>query len=184
LLHPAQAAGDFAGRAPDGLGHPRYAVGRDAETRTRGADRGDHRALGVTDRGRDGGQAVLEFVHRGRVTALPDLSEQPAEFGQGGHGPPGEALERQHQVLKDLRRWLVGQQDLAVGGGVQRDALPSPVMRRQRGRARHLVQVERVPARQDGQVDGLAHLLGQGPADRPAFLGEIQPAPGGPGQPQ
>ncbi len=66
---------------------------------------------------------------------------------------------------------------------MQRDALPGPVVRRQRGRACDLVQVERVPSGQDGQVDRLAHLLGQRPAHRPALLHQVEPAADRPGQP-
>ena len=55
-------------------------------------------------------------------------------------------------------------------------------MRRQRRRARRLVQIEGVAAGQDGQVDGLAYLLGQRPADRPALLHHVQSPADRPGQ--
>ncbi len=68
----------------------------------------------------------------------------------------------------------VSQQDLAAGGGVERGELPDPVVRRDRRRAAHLVEVDGVVGAHDGEVDGLADLLGQAPADRAALLGEVE----------
>ena len=91
--------------------------------------------------------------------------------------------QRRHQARRELVLGQVGQQDLAVRGRVQRDAPPGPVVWRQRGRPRRLVQVERIASGQDGQVDGLARLLGQRPADRAALLDHVEPRAGRPGQP-
>src|SRR5207245_4025729 len=87
---PAEATGDLGGGVADRGGQGGDAGGRDAEARARGADRGDHRALRVPDRGRDGGQAGLELVHRGGEAAPAHLGQQGRELGHGGDGASGE----------------------------------------------------------------------------------------------
>src|SRR6185437_11911542 len=72
----------------------------------------------------------------------------------------------------------------AVGGRMQVQALPDPVARLQRGRAGHLVEVQREAVRQHRDVDRLADLLGQPLADRTALLHQVEPGRRRPGQPQ
>ncbi len=78
---PAEAPEDLRGRAPDRACEGRDAVSRDAEARTGGADRGDHAPFSVADRRRDGRQALLEFLDRGRVAMLSHLGQGPGQRG-------------------------------------------------------------------------------------------------------
>ena len=58
---------------------------------------------------------------------------------------------------------------------MQGGELADPVVRGDRRRAAHLVEVHRVVGPQHGDVDGLADLLGQPPAHRAALLDEVHP---------
>src|SRR4029078_8592229 len=102
-------------------------------------------ALAVPDRGGDGGEPGLEFVHRGGEAGRSQLSQQGRELGRGGDGAFGEPGYRRGQAGRELGLGQVGQQDLAVRGRVQRNAPPGPVVRGERRPNGRLVPVEGVP---------------------------------------
>ena len=78
----------------------------------------------------------------------------------------------------------LAEQHLAVAGGVQRDVLADPVVRLQGRGAGDLVEVERRGLGADGDVDRLAGVGGELPADRPGLGHQVQAGGGGAGQAQ
>lgn len=75
-----------------------------------------------------------------------------------------------------------GQQDLAVRGRVQRDALADPVVALDRGVARYLVEVEGCAIGEDCDVDRLAGALGQKFGNRAGLLDDVETGSGGSGK--
>lgn len=163
------------------LAHPLLG---EAVARPRGADRGDDHAVPVSDRGGHGVQPELVLLQGHCVPAVQRFYEVLLQLRPRRQGARRVLLQAgfRQQLHAPLRR-EVGEEDLAAGGGVQRSQLADPVVRRDRGRAAHLAEVDRVLLLQDGDVDRLAEFLGQPLAHGAAHLGDVDPSRDGARQP-
>ena len=124
----------------------------------------------------------------GAATAVSPISSSSIAMAK----PAGVPRRARHQVVEagdrvggvgaqlpapggDLAGVQRAEQDLAVGGRVQRDALADPVVRLEGGGAGDLVHVERGAVGEHGEVDGLPGVLGELAGDAAALLHQVEP---------
>lgn len=162
-------------RRQGAFGQLRQPLWRQPVHRARDADRGDHLAVVGAHGRRHRGQPDLQFLLCDGVALLRHGRQLAAQHRRAGDGVLGEPVQGAGQQALAQGGRQMGQEHLAAGGGVQRGAPAEPVLRRHRGGAAGLHDVDRRVVVQHRDVRRLAQFVGEFAADGYALLRDVQP---------